>query len=75
MSLAPPPLVLVVEDELPMRRFLKTFLSSASYRLKEAGSGEEAIRAAVETPPDLMLLDLGLPDMDGQDLLRRLRWR
>ena len=73
MSLAPPPLVLVVEDELPMRRFLKTFLSSASYRLKEAGSGEEAIRWAVEAPPDLVLLDLGLPDIDGQDVLRRLR--
>lgn len=73
MSLAPLPLVLVVEDELPMRRFLKTFLSSASYRLKEAGSGEEAIKAAVETPPDLVLLDLGLPDLDGQEVLRRLR--
>jgi two-component system KDP operon response regulator KdpE len=73
VSLAPSPLVLVVEDELPMRRFLRTFLSSAAYRLVEAASGEEAIQAAVATPPDLVLLDLGLPDLDGQEVIRRLR--
>ncbi|MBA4104717.1 MAG: DNA-binding response regulator [Pirellula sp.] len=56
-----------------MRRFLRTFLTGASYRLAEAASGEEAIQAAVESPPDLILLDLGLPDMDGQEVIRRLR--
>jgi two-component system KDP operon response regulator KdpE len=73
VSLAPPPLVLIVEDELPMRRFLRTFLSSAAYRVAEAGTGEEAIQSAVASPPDLVLLDLGLPDVDGQEVLRRLR--
>ena len=72
-SLAPPSLILVVEDELPMRRFLRTFLAGSSYRLAEASSGEEAIQSAVAEPPDLVLLDLGLPDVDGQEVLRRLR--
>ncbi len=68
-----PPLVLVVEDEAPMRRFLVSFLSRFDYRLAEAATGEEALVAATNSPPDLVLLDLGLPDMDGQDVLRRLR--
>jgi two-component system KDP operon response regulator KdpE len=65
--------VLLVEDEAPMRRFLRSFLSRSAYRLSEAATGEEALVVAGENPPDLVLLDLGLPDMDGQDVLRRLR--
>jgi two-component system KDP operon response regulator KdpE len=68
-----PSLLLLVEDELPIRRFLKTSLAAEGYRLAEAETGEQALRLATQQPPDLVLLDLGLPDMDGQDVLRRLR--
>jgi two-component system KDP operon response regulator KdpE len=67
------PLVLIVEDETPMRKFLRTFLSSAGYRLSEATNGRQAIEVAAAQPPDLVILDLGLPDMDGQEVLQRLR--
>jgi len=67
------PLILLVEDELPIRRFLRTSLSSEDYRLVEAESGQQAIRLAAQQPPDLVILDLGLPDIDGQDVLRQLR--
>ena len=67
------PLVLLVEDELPIRKFLGASLASAGYRLDEATTGHEALKLAAETPPDLVILDLGLPDMDGQELLRKLR--
>lgn len=56
-----------------MRRFLRSFLSRFDYRLAEAATGEEALAAAAESPPDLVLLDLGLPDIDGQDVLVQLR--
>jgi two-component system KDP operon response regulator KdpE len=67
------PLILLVEDELPIRRFLRTSLSSEDYRLVEAESGQQAIRVAAQQPPDLVILDLGLPDIDGQEVLRQLR--
>jgi two-component system, OmpR family, KDP operon response regulator KdpE len=75
MSIAPTtsPLVLLVEDEAPMRKFLKAFLTGAGYRIEEAGSGEEALTQAAQNPPDVVILDLGLPDMDGQELLSKLR--
>lgn len=67
------PLILFVEDELPIRRFLRASLLSEGYRLNEACCGEEALRVAADQPPDLVILDLGLPDVDGQEVLRRLR--
>lgn len=67
------PLVLLVEDELPIRKFLGASLASAGYRLAEAATGHEAIKIATATPPDLVILDLGLPDIDGQELLKALR--
>jgi two-component system KDP operon response regulator KdpE len=67
------PLVLLVEDELPIRKFLGASLASAGYRLDEASTGREALRMAAESPPELVILDLGLPDMDGQEVLRQLR--
>ncbi|MCE5266489.1 MAG: response regulator [Planctomycetaceae bacterium] len=67
------PLILIVEDEQPIRRFLRASLTSEGYRLNEAASGEEALRVAASYPPDLVLLDLGLPDIDGQEVLSRLR--
>jgi two-component system, OmpR family, KDP operon response regulator KdpE len=67
------PLILVIEDELPIRRFLRASLGAAGYRLDEADSGEKALRTAARLPPDLVILDLGLPDIDGREVLRRLR--
>lgn len=65
--------ILVIEDELPIRRFLRASLASAGYRVSEAESGEGAFEMAASHPPDLVILDLGLPDVDGQDVLERLR--
>jgi len=67
------PLLLLVEDETPMRKFLRSFLTGSGYRMVEASTGEQALRTAESTQPDLILLDLGLPDMDGQEVLRELR--
>lgn len=65
--------ILVIEDEQPIRRFLKASLSSEGYRVSEATCGEEGLRMATSQPPDLVILDLGLPDLDGQEVLKRLR--
>jgi len=67
------PTLLVVDDEPAIRRLLRTTLASQSWRILEAGCGEQALQRASETPPDLVLLDLGLPDMDGVEVLRQLR--
>src|SRR5690242_1193983 len=67
------PLVLVIEDESPIRRFLRASLTEEGYRVEEAMSGEEGIKKAMAHPPDFVILDLGLPGLDGQDVLRRLR--
>lgn len=65
--------VLLIEDELPIRRFLKASLGSEGYQLIEASTGAEGIKLATAQPPDLVILDLGLPDQDGQAVLRQLR--
>jgi len=65
--------VLVVEDEVPMRRFLRSALTTRGFRVVEAGTVREAEIAVTESPPEAILLDLGLPDGDGLDLLRRIR--
>lgn len=65
--------VLVIEDEQPIRRFLRASLTNEGYRVSEATSGEEGLRMASSHPPDLVVLDLGLPDLDGQVVLQRLR--
>src|SRR5713101_8469201 len=67
------PLLLLIEDELPIRRFLRTSLAGENYRVIEAETGEQAIKLAAQQPPDLVILDLGLPDLDGQEVLRQLR--
>lgn len=66
-------LILLVDDEQPIRRFLRASLTNEGYRVNEASSGEEALRVAAGQPPDLVILDLGLPDLDGQEVLRRFR--
>jgi two-component system, OmpR family, KDP operon response regulator KdpE len=73
MTVSDQPLVLVVEDEVPMRKFLRAFLAGAGFRIEEASTGQQALKLAAENLPDLVILDLGLPDMDGQQVLRNLR--
>jgi len=67
------PRILVVDDERTIQRFLKNALSSAEFSVHLAGSGREALTAAIAIRPDLVILDLGLPDMDGIEVIRRLR--
>jgi two-component system, OmpR family, KDP operon response regulator KdpE len=66
-------LVLVVEDEPQMRRFIVISLEANGYRTAEAASGQEAVNQAAARNPDVVLLDLGLPDVDGLEVTRRLR--
>lgn len=66
-------LVLLVEDEIQMRRFLKVALESDGYRFVEAGTAGEGLSLTASHNPDVVLLDLGLPDMDGLEFLRRVR--
>src|SRR5262245_6041099 len=65
--------VLIIEDELPIRRFLRATLASYGFQIAEATSGQAGLRQAIEQPPDLVLLDLGLPDIDGLEVTQRLR--
>lgn len=65
--------VLVVDDEPPIRRFLRASLQAAEYRVVEAADAAGALRALATEKPDLLILDLGLPDRDGLDLLSELR--
>jgi len=66
-------LILLIEDEPQMRRFLRIALKSHGYRLVEAVTGEEGVRQAVTRNPDVVLLDLGLPDIDGIEIAKRFR--
>jgi len=68
-----PPLVLVIEDEAQILRFLRAALTSHGFRFAEAGTGEEGLRQAATRSPDVIVLDLGLPDIDGLEVTRRLR--
>ncbi|HMM14833.1 MAG TPA: response regulator [Parvibaculum sp.] len=65
--------ILVVDDEPQIRRFLRTSLGAQGYRLSEAASGAEALARAQKDEPDLVILDLGLPDGDGFSVIERLR--
>lgn len=65
--------VLVVDDEAPMQSFLRNALSGQPYTLVEAVTGREGLIKAASHSPDLVLLDLGLPDMDGLEVLKQLR--
>jgi two-component system KDP operon response regulator KdpE len=67
------PVLLVVEDEAQMRRFLRTSLANQGYRIVEAATGADALAQARAHNPDLVLLDLGLPDIDGLAVAKRLR--
>jgi two-component system KDP operon response regulator KdpE len=65
--------ILVVDDEPQIHRFLRPTLEAAGYSVQRAETGAEALRQAATRPPSLILLDLGLPDMDGQDVLAKVR--
>ncbi len=67
------PLVLVVEDDPGVRHFLTAGLPAHGYRVREAITAEAGLRDAAQYMPDLVLLDLGLPDLDGLEVTRRLR--
>jgi two-component system KDP operon response regulator KdpE len=66
-------LVLVVDDEPAILRILKSTLRAAGYRVETAETGSEAVRVVARLSPDLILLDLGLPDLDGKDVIESLR--
>ncbi|NJK82036.1 MAG: response regulator, partial [Chloroflexaceae bacterium] len=67
------PLVLVIEDEPQIHRFLKVALTSNGYRLLTALNGQDGLIQAATQQPAVIILDLGLPDMDGLEVTRRLR--
>ncbi len=73
MSIPPKPLALVIDDELQIRRLLRVCLEANGYRVSEAATGKEGIAEAAQRPPDVVILDLGLPDMEGVTVLKRLR--
>jgi two-component system KDP operon response regulator KdpE len=64
---------LVVDDELPLRRVLVTSLKASGFRVREAGNGEEALRALRETPTDLVILDINMPGLNGFETCKRIR--
>jgi two-component system, OmpR family, KDP operon response regulator KdpE len=65
--------ILVIDDEAQIRRFLRISLNAYGYELIEAVRGEEGIAQCAIASPDLVILDLGLPDMDGQEVIARIR--
>jgi two-component system KDP operon response regulator KdpE len=67
------PKILVVEDEQEIRRFLRVSLSHSGYRLVETASAKDAVLQAATQQPDLMILDIGLPDGDGFEVIREVR--
>jgi two-component system KDP operon response regulator KdpE len=67
------PLVLIVDDEPQIRRLLTVTLEANAYRVLAAASGQEGVVLAAQHRPALVILDLGLPDLSGQEVLRRLR--
>jgi two-component system, OmpR family, KDP operon response regulator KdpE len=69
----PNPVLLVIEDEAQMRRFLRASLVSSGYQVVEAETGQEGLTQAAARNPDMVLLDLGLPDTDGLSVTQRLR--
>ena len=67
------PRILIIDDELAIRRFLHTILSSEEFSLHEAENGHTGLAAAAAFRPDVILLDLGLPDLDGITVIKRIR--
>ena len=72
-AIAPPPRVLVIDDEPQIRRFLEISLRAQGYRVSQAGTAAEGLAELVNHGADLVVLDIGLPDRDGHEVLRELR--
>jgi two-component system KDP operon response regulator KdpE len=72
-SRGPKPTALIIDDEQQIRRLLHACLEANDYKVVEATTGAEGITEAAQRPPDVIILDLGLPDMDGASVLKRLR--
>ena len=68
-----PVLILLVDDEVSIQRAMAPLLRSRGYSLTIAGSGREALELFERERPDLVILDLGLPDMDGTEVCRQIR--
>jgi two-component system KDP operon response regulator KdpE len=69
----PVPVALVIDDEPQMRRLLRVTLEANGYRVFDAATGKDGLAQAAQRRPDVVLLDLGLPDLEGAELLKRLR--
>ena len=67
------PRILIIDDETQIRRFLRVALTGHGYVVKDVGTGKEGLEAIVMFRPDLVILDLGLPDIDGLEVVRQLR--
>ena len=67
------PFILVVEDDMPVRNLITTTLESQDYKYETAANGNQAVMAAASGNPDIILMDLGLPDMDGIEVIRKIR--
>src|SRR3990170_8410813 len=65
--------ILIIDDEAQIRKLLTITLQSNDYKISEAATGKEGLKLVATHPPDLVLLDLGLPDENGHDVLRHLR--
>jgi len=68
-----PDTILIIDDEIQIRRLLEITLSANGYKIVEASSGKEGLAMAASSNPALIILDLGLPDMDGLEILKKLR--
>jgi two-component system KDP operon response regulator KdpE len=73
MSVADVPRILVIEDESEIRRFLRASLAANQMQVQEADTGQAGLREAASHPPDVVLLDLGLPDISGFEVIAQLR--
>lgn len=65
--------ILVIDDEPPIRKFLRIALEASGFEVADAGDGREGVAKSATLAPDLVILDLGLPDMDGKDVVARIR--
>lgn len=68
-----PALIAVIEDEAPIRKFLRASLTAEGYRVEEADTAQSGLRLVTQYRPDMILLDLGLPDRDGKELVAEIR--
>lgn len=67
------PSILIIDDEAPILRILRSALKADGYQVAEASTGAEALSLVAQRTPDVIVLDLGLPDMDGKDIIQKLR--